>query len=324
MIQSFKDIFRRETDREQHKGLLAIEKLCLLYALVTLVFIVFLWGRMDHPLEMVSDRFQIGLMTLALWLLYKVYPCRFMRFVRITSQMAMLNFWYPDTYEFNRLFNNLDYLFARWEQDLFACQPAILFGQYCNSALFSEPFNLGYFSYYPMIVVVAFFYFLCRYPRYEEATFIIMCSFFIYYLVYIFLPVAGPQYYFQAVGLDKIMAGEFPELGTYFNSHTEMMQAPGYADGFFYKMIESTQAMGERPTAAFPSSHIGISTILLILSFRTSKTLGWMLFPFFILLCCATVYIQAHYLIDAIAGLLSAVVIYFFSRTIYYRFFVKY
>lgn len=33
--------------------------------------------------------------------------------------------------------------------------------------------------------------------------------------------------------------------------------------------------------------------------------------PFYIFLCLATVYIQAHYLIDAIAGLISAVVIYF-------------
>lgn len=32
--------------------------------------------------------------------------------------------------------------------------------------------------------------------------------------------------------------------------------------------------------------------------------------PFYIFLCLATVYIQAHYLIDAIAGLISAVIIY--------------
>ena len=37
----------------------------------------------------------------------------------------------------------------------------------------------------------------------------------------------------------------------------------------------------------------------------------WMLLPLYVLLCFATVYIQAHYAIDAIAGLLTGVVFYF-------------
>jgi membrane-associated phospholipid phosphatase len=35
------------------------------------------------------------------------------------------------------------------------------------------------------------------------------------------------------------------------------------------------------------------------------------LLPLYVLLCFATVYIQAHYAIDAIAGLLTGVVFYF-------------
>ena len=37
------------------------------------------------------------------------------------------------------------------------------------------------------------------------------------------------------------------------------------------------------------------------------------LLPLYVLLCCATVYIQAHYLIDSIFGLISAVL--FFMLT---------
>lgn len=40
--------------------------------------------------------------------------------------------------------------------------------------------------------------------------------------------------------------------------------------------------------------------------------------PFYFLLCCATVYIQAHYLVDALAGVVSALLVYiplfYFSR----------
>ena len=73
-----------------------------------------------------------------------------------------------------------------------------------------------------------------------------------------------------------------------------------------------------RPTAAFPSSHVGISTILMILSWRTSRRLFFVLTPFYVLLCGATVYIQAHYLIDAIAGLLTAPLFYKWSHKLYY------
>ncbi|RHM63234.1 phosphatase PAP2 family protein [Bacteroides fragilis] len=60
----------------------------------------------------------------------------------------------------------------------------------------------------------------------------------------------------------------------------------------------------------FPSSHVGVSTILMIMAWRASKKLFACLMPFYLLLCGATVYIQAHYLIDAIAGFVSAFVLY--------------
>jgi len=43
----------------------------------------------------------------------------------------------------------------------------------------------------------------------------------------------------------------------------------------------------------------------------------WGMFPFYLLLCGATVYIQAHYLIDSIAGFFSAFLVYWLSSTLY-------
>ena len=40
----------------------------------------------------------------------------------------------------------------------------------------------------------------------------------------------------------------------------------------------------------------------MIMAWRGSKRFFALLLPFYLLLCCATVYIQAHYLIDALAG----------------------
>jgi membrane-associated phospholipid phosphatase len=43
---------------------------------------------------------------------------------------------------------------------------------------------------------------------------------------------------------------------------------------------------------------------------RVSKRLALCMLPFYICLCCATVYIQAHYLVDAIAGFVTAIIFY--------------
>jgi len=95
------------------------------------------------------------------------------------------------------------------------------------------------------------------------------------------------------------------------------MPNPDAIDGFFFRLVEAAQASGERPTAAFPSSHVGMSTILMILAGKANRRLMWGMFPFYLLLCGATVYIQAHYLIDSIAGFFSAFLVYWLSSTLY-------
>ena len=148
-------LIRQTTFREKEpaKGLLVMEWLCLGYMMLTALLILIFWQKMDHPMGMIYDRLWILGILLVLWGIYRMYPCRLLRFIRISVQMFMLQVWYPETYEFNRMFDNLDYWFASLEQAIFGCQPALLFGQVCSERIFSEAFNLGYFSYYPMMLV---------------------------------------------------------------------------------------------------------------------------------------------------------------------------
>ena len=301
------DLFKRV---ESRKGLFAVEKITLIYNLLTSILILFMFQRMDHPLHMLWDRAVIAAMTFLLMYLYRLAPCKFSAFVRIAIQMSLLSYWYPDTFEFNRVFPNLDHLFATAEQWMFGGQPAVWFRHAFPQMWVSEPFNMGYFAYYPMILVVTLFYFIYRFDLFEKMSFVLVTCFFIYYLIYIFVPVAGPQFYFPAIGMDSVSQGVFPSIGDYFNHNQELLPGPGYQHGFFYSLVEGSQQVGERPTAAFPSSHVGVSTILMIMAWRASKKLFACLMPFYLLLCGATVYIQAHYLLDAIAGLVSAFVLY--------------
>lgn len=304
------------------KGLFAVETISLIYNILTSVLIILLYGKMDHPDVMLLERMCIIVMTFVLIWMYQAWSCRLTTFVRMVAQMSLLAYWYPDTYEFNRLFPNLDYLFAGIDQYLFACQPAVEFSRLCPSMWFSEPFNLGYFFYYPMMLIVVLYYFFNRFEWFEKISFVLVASFFIYYLFYIFVPVAGPQFYFPAVGMDKISAGIFPAIGDYFNTNNILLPGPGYDHGFFYNLVEASQEVGERPTAAFPSSHVGISTIVMIMAWRVKKQLAYILFPFYALLCCATVYIQAHYLIDSLVGFASAFIVYYIANWMYKRWFI--
>ena len=307
-----------EIERKPKKGLLAVEWVVMGYLLLTVLVILFTFTKAMNPEAMLWGRFRIVMLTLAVWLVYRLIPCRFTLLCRIIVQMFLLSWWYPDTYELNRLFPNLDHYFAAYEQWLCGCQPALLFSQAISHPVFSELMHLGYASYFPLIALVSLFYFFFRYKEFDRAVFIILTSFFIYYVIFIFLPVTGPQYYYLAAGLDNIAQGIFPNVHDYFATHDQPLPMPGYSDGYFYQCVASAHATGERPTAAFPSSHVGITTILMILAWRSrSRPLFWGITPLYILMCLATVYIQAHYVVDVIGGWVSAVVIYAVLQFLY-------
>lgn len=314
-----KEIFKIE--KKPKKGLFAYEWAMAIYLLFTLVLLIFMWGRAANPMAMLQDRALVVLITAAAWLLYRLLPCRLTRLLRVVAQLSLLSVWYSDTYEYNRMFPNLDHIFAAWEQTVFGFQPSLLFAKNFANGVVSELMCLGYASYFLLIAIVAFYFFFCRYDKFHRAAFIILGSFFIYYVVFIFLPVTGPQYYYPAAGLENIASGIFPDLGNYFATMRDPLPTPGYEDGVFYQMVVEAHNAGERPTAAFPSSHVGVTTILMLLAWRApSRRLFLFLLPFYVLMCFATVYIYAHYAIDVFAGWASAVLIYTVLNVIYVKF----
>jgi membrane-associated phospholipid phosphatase len=312
------NIFKRE---EQVTAFLAVEKLGLLYNLLTTILVIIFFDRLQDPKAMLMGRFLVAAGTFVLIYIYTKYPSRATVFLRVLFQMALLSYWYPDTFEFNRIFPNRDHLFAQADLTLFGCQPAIMFDQVCSGFFWREAFNMGYWLYYPMIATVAIYGFFGRPREAERTTFIIMCSFFIYYFIYIFLPVAGPQFYFPVIGDGVALVGPYPELGDYFNLNPEITIAQEGKGGLFTELVGMAQSSGERPTAAFPSSHIGVTTILVILAYRLNRRIFAVMFPVYLLLCCATVYIKAHYLVDAIAGLVTGALFYMLTSWMYRRLF---
>ena len=301
--------------RPEYKGLLPFEWVVLAYILFTSAIVLFTSTKMANPEAMIWGRIRVGTMIIALWIVYRMLPCKLTMFMRVGAQMALLAWWYPDTFELNRLFPNLDHVLATWEQQLFGFQPALIFARTFSSPIISELMDCGYVSYFPMIATIILFYFFRRYDEFQRTVFVILASFFTYYVIFDLVPVVGPTFYYKAIGLHNAAQGVFPNVHDYFNLHQDCLPSPGYVQGFFYDLVEDAKAAGERPTAAFPSSHVGVATICMLFACQAkNRTLLLSLLPFYVFLCMATVYIQAHYAIDVVAGFITGVAFYFIFK----------
>lgn len=286
------------------------EKITLIYMFLTSYVVVFLLLNNYPVWNLLFIRIGITVLILGLAYLTTLNRNKFTIFLRFILVGSLLTYWYPETFEMNRYFINQDSLVAHWEQSLFHCQPALVFSKVYPQKTVSELMNLGYFSYYPMIILSSIYFFFKERPFFHRYFFVILFAFLVYYFVFILFPVTGPQYYFEVIGQENALNGIFPPIGNFFSQN--YIDLPQVQSGFFNKLVELAQSVGERPTAAFPSSHVGVSTLMMIMLLRhKTHALFFFLLPFYILLVFSTVYIQAHYAIDAVVGFFSAFILYY-------------
>jgi len=305
-------------DNNTYRGLHLYEWTMIVYACATLLLMLIVWPRLFEPWPMLWGRIGAVAATVALWGISLRFPGRLIELLRVALQLILLSWWYPDTYELNRILPSLDHLFASAEQWLFGCQPALVFAMEWPQHIVSELLALGYVSYYPLFSAMLLAYFFLDYRRFSEAAFILLGSFFVFYVIFIALPVVGPQFYYAAVGTEQIANAQFPAMSHYFATHQESLPIPGWHDGTFYKLLVAAHNAGERPTAAFPSSHVGVTVVALWQVWHSKfRWLLWPFVPLAVLMFFATFYIQAHYAIDAIAGVLAGTAIYFALRAVY-------
>ncbi|MDP4272959.1 MAG: phosphatase PAP2 family protein [Bacteroidota bacterium] len=255
----------------------------LIYILATALYMTFGSARLqDKSIHFLIRFCFIALIFTLIWLkqLFKNDPL--LDFFRNFYPLAFLGFFYNETDYFNNIFyGNFDWLLCNWEYNLFGCQPSIAFSKLLPQPWVNEIMNLGYFSFFPLILITCLVIYLKHRDRFEKSLFVIISSFYIFYIIFSIFPTEGPQFYFPAKDTT------LPE---------------GY---FFSYLIKIIHEMGEAPTGAFPSSHIGISYILLYLAFTNSKKLFYSILPFILILSLSTVYLKAHYLVDVLGGLVS-------------------
>ncbi len=268
------------------------------YLVYTGSFVVFYHQHFDHPFILLAFRF---ILIACFVIMAGLKPNKpFIEFIRFIAPILLLSYLYGETDLFNNLIfhDYFDPKISRYDALIFGSQPSLTFATTFHSAMFSELMHFGYFSYYLMIICVPlFFYFKGWKNISEKITFLMINSFLVYYVIFIIFPVAGPQYYFESLIADKVQGG------------------------IFTRFIQLIQSMGEKPTGAFPSSHVSICIMILWICLQYKKALFYIFLPVSPLLILSTVYIGAHYCIDVIAAIVFTPVVYMFSLSVYNRFY---
>jgi membrane-associated phospholipid phosphatase len=172
-----------------------------------------------------------------------------------------------------------------WELAIFGTQLSTEWWRAMPSRFWSSALHAAYLSYY-LIVVAPAFYFVWRrdLDALRHFVLVVMTTFVVCYLAFIFFPVAGPYYV-------------FPRPDAWFT------------DNVFARMVYNTLATGSSYGAAFPSSHVAATVAAALSAARGSRGLAWALALPTVLLTVAVIYCQMHYGVDAVAGLLVGMIV---------------
>lgn len=212
---------------------------------------------------------------------------------RLPAALQFFRDWYP-AISFPLLYKEVEILahaignwsltasLQRLEGIVFSGHPSQYLSELLNSLVFSEYLHFCYFSYLWLFPVIGgVWYFRKKRPAFRELMFLVTVTFASSYLFYILLPVDSPFYL------------------------SEPLRAP-LSGGVFYELVHALASRGGARGGAFPSSHVSISTVIVLVTMKYQpKWLYWLL-PIYVGLVFATVYGRFHYALDVLAGWLLA------------------
>ena len=266
------------------------------------------------PLLLAAHAVGIGLVH-ALIQSHATYPRnRALDFLRHFYPILFYAGLYRETAELSHgIFSGfLDPFFIRLEGRVFGLQPSLAFMDRLPYVGVSELFYAAYFSYYVMIAGVGVALFVRNRRHFFHYVSVISFAFYVCYLVFIFMPVVGPPIFFQENTDYRLPADVQPAVPPTF---PEAITA-----GPFYRIMALIYRTFEAPGAGFPSSHVVIAIATVFFSFRYLRPIRWPHLAVVILLCLATVYCRYHYVVDVVAGILTAAALIPLGNWLYFKF----
>lgn len=177
---------------------------------------------------------------------------------------------------------SFDTLVQGWDLWLFGTQPAFNWPRAWPNFWLAEFLSLCYLAFYAVCVgCPAVLWAIGRRAEARQAIFAIIMTFFACYAIFLLFPVAGPPYFWA------------------------WAEGPAW-NGPLVTAVRNLINGGDSWGSAFPSSHVAGSVVALIFAFRGWRPLGWILLIPVLGIFGAVVYLQIHYGVDALAGLVMA------------------
>jgi membrane-associated phospholipid phosphatase len=238
---------------------------------------------------------------------------RFFSFFRHFYPLMLYLFLYRESEQLNLLFVDryLDPAFIALEERIFGFQPAVVFMNAFPHPLVSEFFYLSYFSYYVMIAGVGLALYFRKREEFWHYLAVLSFVFYVCFLAFIFLPVAGPPAFFM----------EIPKyLGQHRLPYYPLEFPASVTSGPFFNLMGFLYSTFETGGGAFPSSHVAAAICVLFLSWRNLRRARYVVLAATIALSFATVYCRYHYAVDVVAGALTAAVLLPIGEWLYRRY----
>ncbi|MFQ5550843.1 MAG: phosphatase PAP2 family protein [Gemmatimonadales bacterium] len=224
-----------------------------------------LFGVLFYLFSQLSERDRIGRQ------IHDFYPLLFL--IPFYTEFGLLN----DQLALESILRH-DTTVQAWESAIFGSQISYDLIREYPSVVASWILHLAYFGYYPIVVLgPAIFVVRGQSRKTQEIMLSMMMAFIICYVVFIFYPVAGPNWAF---------------------AHPTGAVRDVWTADLVYGILSQASSIG----SAFPSSHVAATVATTLAVWRAQPSAGrWFAVPCG-LLVIGTVYCQMHYGVDATTG----------------------
>lgn len=209
----------------------------------------------------------------------------------------LVTFIYENLHDLSKYFMNMDIAgtLMNWDIAIFGVEPT-LWAQKIYSPLFTDIMAVSYALYF--ILPLGIMLILSNRDDRKELrtmTLTLTFTFLLGFLGYVFLPCSPPRYFITALFTDPVR-----------------LHGP-----WVYDVLQAQwDTLSVVPCGAFPSLHVGISTVALIFAWKYRRfsplfrVIWWLYIPLVTSLWFSTVYLRHHWVIDIFAGWAVAIASY--------------
>jgi len=193
-----------------------------------------------------------------------------------------------DTVHFVNMNDIQDWL-IKFDDWLFGVQPCVWAEQFINPRL-TDIFIAAYANYFILTIAVALvLYIQKRYREFRYTMVTIIICYYVSYFLFIIFPAAPP----------RIVLKPFFTVSL----HGNLLEPIKHA----------IEISAQASRGAFPSLHCAASFLSLFFAWRYVRWLFWVMIPMVFMLIMSTIYLRHHYVIDLFAGLILAIIVFWFG-----------